>query len=209
MRLSEQAGIFLPEHLLRSCANERRQKCDAIPSKNSQTGTMSSSSAAVRRVHAGLPAGRRRIFRCLHRTQSARNRRGKISARMAAPRRFPSARCEFLNPAVVWPRLRPPACPILDIRIADGCAPGHLDFSHSEIGDDPFGWIIENHIFHDGATAGSRLSLKMCSSFCSARWKRSKPMTMKRAFMLEDGRMFTASLLVGADGRHSAMPRTT
>ena len=48
-------------------------------------------------------------------------------------------------------RLMPQACPILDIRVADGGSPLHLDFRHREVGKDPFGWIIENHIFHDGA----------------------------------------------------------
>jgi len=44
----------------------------------------------------------------------------------------------------VWPELSRGACPILDIRIADGEQAGFLHFDHQEIGNQPFGWVVEN-----------------------------------------------------------------
>lgn len=54
----------------------------------------------------------------------------------------------LLKAAGVWERLPEPPQPILRIRVADG-APGRrpsslkLDFVAKEVGDDPFGWMVE------------------------------------------------------------------
>jgi 2-octaprenyl-6-methoxyphenol hydroxylase len=54
----------------------------------------------------------------------------------------------LLEAAGVWERLPEEPCPILGIRVADG-RPGErasslcLHFDHAELGEEPFGWMVE------------------------------------------------------------------
>jgi 2-octaprenyl-6-methoxyphenol hydroxylase len=43
-----------------------------------------------------------------------------------------------------WEGMAPYAEPILDIRVTDGHTPVFLHYDHREVGDDPFGYIVEN-----------------------------------------------------------------
>lgn len=51
-----------------------------------------------------------------------------------------------LQAANLWDILEKDSCPIDEIRVADGNSPFYLHFDHTEIGTDPFGWIIENRL---------------------------------------------------------------
>lgn len=44
----------------------------------------------------------------------------------------------------LWRHLAPHAAPIRDIRVSDGDSSMFLHYDHREIGDEPFGWIVEN-----------------------------------------------------------------
>lgn len=94
------------------------------------------------------------------------------------------------------------ACPMLDIRIADQDSPAHLDFHHHDVGTEPFGWIIENHLFH--RALNKRLadlkSVRVISSAAVKKLEFADPLAM---VTLEDRRVFKAPLIVGADGRNS------
>src|SRR5262245_61445438 len=58
----------------------------------------------------------------------------------------------------VWANMEKEAEPIRDIRVSDGTAPFFLHYCHREIGDEPFGYIVENrHIRHALQTAAAAL----------------------------------------------------
>ncbi|MGA0395502.1 MAG: FAD-dependent oxidoreductase, partial [Rhodospirillales bacterium] len=55
----------------------------------------------------------------------------------------------------LWPLIEAGAEPILDIRVADGhpargISPLFLHYDHTEVGIDPFGYIVENRDLRDG-----------------------------------------------------------
>jgi 2-octaprenyl-6-methoxyphenol hydroxylase len=129
-----------------------------------------------------------------HRPRAAARRDGRTTALSLGSARI-------LDACGLWSRLKQSACPILDIRIADGSSRQRLDFRHREIGADPFGWIVENHIFHDVLRQGVRRHrhVRMIAGA-----PRSLETDADAARVeLEDGTLLTASLLVGADGRHA------
>ena len=92
-------------------------------------------------------------------------------------------------------------CPIRQIRVADGLAPGGLSFMPEEDGE-PLGWMHENrHLraaLQDLAEAGATIDL---------RWGR-RAETVARGehgvtVTLDDGAVLRAALLVAAEGRNS------
>ncbi len=108
---------------------------------------------------------------------------------------------QILKRCGVWPAIQKAACPILDIRIADGDSPAFLDFHHREVGNDPFGWIIENQIFHHALIKHigtlknvRRIEGEMDDLVIDANEAR---------VILKDGRSLAALLAIGADGRNS------
>jgi len=136
---------------------------------------------------------------CLEReAPKNRNKIAKADGRTTALS-FGSSR--ILEKAGLWPRLEKAACPILAIRIADRDAPNFLDFHHGEIGRDPFGWIIENHIFHHALYEHAR-NLKTVR-FEQGIMEDLETDNIEARVTLKDGRVFAAALAVGADGRDS------
>ncbi len=108
---------------------------------------------------------------------------------------------KILERCGLWPLLRKEACPILDIRVADGPSPLFLEFRHREVGDEPFGFIIENHIFH-AALRRRATSFKSVTLMTGA-MKALDLNADEARVTLEDGRICSASLVIGADGRFS------
>jgi 2-octaprenyl-6-methoxyphenol hydroxylase len=47
----------------------------------------------------------------------------------------------------VWRHVGQEAQPILDIRVVDQGSPLFLHYDHTEVGDQPFGWIVENRVW--------------------------------------------------------------
>ncbi|HRJ12039.1 MAG TPA: UbiH/UbiF/VisC/COQ6 family ubiquinone biosynthesis hydroxylase [Alphaproteobacteria bacterium] len=102
----------------------------------------------------------------------------------------------------VWDELAPHACPIQDIRIADGNAPGYLHFNAGEVDAEAFGWIVENHRLRSALT-------QKLQSYKNAELRAPVKVTalaygaVDVAATLSDGKTQRAKLLIAADGRNS------
>jgi 2-octaprenyl-6-methoxyphenol hydroxylase len=95
---------------------------------------------------------------------------------------------------------------ILDIRVTDERSPLFLHYDHREVGDEPFGWIVENRTLRRAAFA--RLAqLQTVAHLAPAEvTDLARTATRVRA-TLGDGTTVDARLVVGADGRHSTVRR--
>ena len=109
----------------------------------------------------------------------------------------------------VWPRLEGRAQPIHDIRVADGTLADRpsslfLHYDHRELGDTPLGYILENRDIRDAllseAVAAENLQLMAPAAVANA--VRS---IAGATVTLEGGKTIAAPLIVGADGRNSAL----
>jgi len=112
----------------------------------------------------------------------------------------------------LWPLIADETEPILDIRVADGhpsrgVSPLFLHYDHTEVGDDPFGYIIENRVIRDGL---SRLGgqLRNLTIIAPASVETVERHADGADVMLEDGRVLQTSLVVGADGRNSPIRKS-
>jgi len=124
---------------------------------------------------------------------------GRASAIAEAPKKM-------LDQIGMWRYLRANFAPILDIRVADGDSRLFLHYDHEDIGEDAFGYMVENRHFRqavfarlqelatesNGATYIAPAELKSVSN---------GPEGVRAE--LSDGRLIKAGLLVGADGRQS------
>lgn len=102
----------------------------------------------------------------------------------------------------LWPDLAPEAGPINDIRVSEHGSPLFLHYDHREIGEAPFGWMIENRNMRRALYKAitTRPGIRLIAPV--------QPVALARdeahaEVMLEDGRRLTAPLVVGADGRGS------
>lgn len=107
----------------------------------------------------------------------------------------------------LWPLLEPHASPIDDIRVADGhplrgISPLFLHYDHREIGDVPFGYIIENRRLREAlASFASTLpGLKLLAPVDLVQLDRDSHRVEAH---LADGRTIRAALGIAADGRFS------
>jgi 2-octaprenyl-6-methoxyphenol hydroxylase len=98
-------------------------------------------------------------------------------------------------------RLEGEGCPILSIRVGEGLDPGGIVFEPGE-GDDPLGIMVENRrlraVLHEQARAAEKVTLLM-----PARAAETVRDNAGVRLALDDGRVVTAPLLVGAEGRNS------
>lgn len=116
----------------------------------------------------------------------------------------------LLDAAGVWGMLPEPPGPILGIRVADGrpgerASPLSLHFDHADVGDEPFGWMVEARALRVALNARLPL-LPGLSVFAPA------TASVERAaegvgIRLSTGQVIRASLVVGAEGRHSPLRR--
>jgi len=96
------------------------------------------------------------------------------------------------------------AQPIWDIRVSDGASPMFLHYDHRDLGDGPFGYMVENRVLRVALhralaeTPDVQLAAPMA---CRASERGVAGATID----LADGRRAAASVLVAADGRHSAL----
>jgi 2-octaprenyl-6-methoxyphenol hydroxylase len=112
-----------------------------------------------------------------------------------------SASYRMLETIGVADRLEGEGCPIRTIRVSDGLAPGGIVFDAGDE-DDPLGIMFENRrlraALRDCAAAAERVTLLMPA--------RAADIVRDEAGVrvaLDDGRVATAPLLVGAEGRAS------
>lgn len=121
------------------------------------------------------------------------------------------ASAQALKGIGLWPLLLPHASPILDIRVADGhpmrgVSPLFLHYDHREVGDEPFGYIIENRQIRAAlqAFAAGLPKLTLLAPATVATLTRDSYRAEAR---LADGRTVAARLAVAADGRFSQTRR--
>lgn len=108
--------------------------------------------------------------------------------------------------AGVWPLLADEAGPILQIRVTDGASPLFLHYDHDAIGDEPFGWIVENTTIR--RAIHQRLGqLPSAQVLAPARVTAIDRDADGVTASLADGRTIRAGLVVGADGRGSTIRR--
>lgn len=107
-----------------------------------------------------------------------------------------------MEAAGVWPLLADEAQPILEIRVTDGASPLFLHYDHDAIGEDPFGWIVENTTIRRAALA--RLAqLPSARLVAPARVAHLERGATQATATLEDGRIIQAQLVIACDGRGS------
>ncbi|MDF1750488.1 MAG: UbiH/UbiF/VisC/COQ6 family ubiquinone biosynthesis hydroxylase [Alphaproteobacteria bacterium] len=112
-----------------------------------------------------------------------------------------------LESAGIWQDMASEASPIWDIRVADGhplrgVSPLFLHYDHSDVGEDPFGWIIENRITRKALqkVAATTNGLTLIAPAAVARIDRDAD---SATVVLEDGQEIVASLAIAADGKFS------
>ncbi|MBM3626186.1 MAG: FAD-dependent oxidoreductase [Alphaproteobacteria bacterium] len=103
-----------------------------------------------------------------------------------------------------WDLLAADAAAIEDIRVSDGRSRLFLHYDHCEVADHPLGFIVENRF--------TRRALKACAARArSLRWLAPARVAGfgqrpgARVVELADGRRIAARLLVGCDGKASAV----
>lgn len=107
----------------------------------------------------------------------------------------------------LWPYLEDEAGPILDIRVADGAVASgpstlFLHYDHTEIGDQPFGYMIENRVIRRALFERAD-TLPSLTRIAPARVSSLDRGPAGVSAELEDGRHIRARLVVGAEGRGS------
>ena len=113
---------------------------------------------------------------------------------------------DFLDTAGLWPRLASHATPLQVMRIVDasGTAPVTRDFDAADISDQPFGWNLPNWLLRREMLA--RLTTLPNVSFRPGLGFRSLLARERTAIVtLTDGTQVSARLVIGADGRASAV----
>ena len=121
---------------------------------------------------------------------------GRYSAIALASRRV-------LSTVGLWADLAPAAAPIKDIRVSEGDSLFFLHYDHRETGDEPFGFMVENRAFRQALARRLPDSpgVTLLAPAAVASLERAAGGVTAR---LEDGRVVSAALAVGADGRASS-----
>jgi len=107
----------------------------------------------------------------------------------------------------LWPYLEPESGPILDIRVTDGTVgrgPSmlFLHYDHADIGDEPFGYMIENRVTRHGLFEQAK-GLDGLELLAPARVASLDRLAGVVEAKLKDGTRIRARLAVGAEGRQS------
>ncbi|MBP1805422.1 FAD-dependent monooxygenase [Rubellimicrobium aerolatum] len=113
----------------------------------------------------------------------------------------------LLEAAGLWDRLAPEATPLRVMRIVDARGtPVRRDFDAGDLGDQPFGWNVTNAVlkraFAERLAGMPNVALRRGTGF-AGRVAQVDEVTAT----LSDGSRVAARLLVGADGRDSAVRR--
>lgn len=113
----------------------------------------------------------------------------------------------LLERAGLWDALEPEATPLRVMRIVDARgAPVRRDFDSGDLGDMPFGWNVPNRrikrAFAERLAAMPEVALLSGVGFAAR-----LALEEEAIVTLTDGRRVAARLLIGADGRDSAVRR--
>ncbi|WP_404326332.1 UbiH/UbiF/VisC/COQ6 family ubiquinone biosynthesis hydroxylase [Aerophototrophica crusticola] len=107
-----------------------------------------------------------------------------------------------LDGAGVWQYMADEAGPILDIRVTDQNDPLFLHYDHREVGDKPFGWIVENRVIRH-ALMRRLAELSNVVHLAPVAVTGLERGASHATVTLADGRKVKAGLVVGADGKKS------
>ncbi|MCW9033323.1 MAG: UbiH/UbiF/VisC/COQ6 family ubiquinone biosynthesis hydroxylase [Rhodospirillales bacterium] len=107
----------------------------------------------------------------------------------------------------VWPFLAADAGPIYDIRVVDGnfkdgISSLFLHYNHEDVGDDPFGYIVENRVIRSGL-AQRAAALKPLKVYAPAAVEELVHDSHGVEAKLNDGKTIKARLAVAAEGKFS------
>lgn len=108
----------------------------------------------------------------------------------------------ILDEIGVWQHMQEYTEPIMDIRVTEGQTPFFLHYDHKEIGDDPFGYIIENRYIRHALNQAA-LQHRNFTLIDNFHLKSIKTDEYKVTVERESGTQISASLLIGADGKVS------
>jgi 2-octaprenyl-6-methoxyphenol hydroxylase len=103
-----------------------------------------------------------------------------------------------------WHYITPDVSPIHDIRVCDQYATGYVHYHDKDVGDEPFGYIIENHVIRRGLykKVTEQSGITMLSGLKVVGYETFDTHVVAK---LDDGRALKAPLLVAADGRFSGL----
>ena len=113
---------------------------------------------------------------------------------------------KLLKAINIWPALKENAQPILDIKVTDGHpgigpSPFLMHFNHSEIGDDPIAYMVEDrHLkreFNNCINASDNIQR------FSGNVVNNKLENNKNQVFLEDGNIINTKVILACDGRES------
>lgn len=107
----------------------------------------------------------------------------------------------------VWDKLDGEVSPIWDIRVVDGhpmrgVSPLFLHYDHDDVGEDPFGWIIENRMVRR-ALARRAAEIDTLDLIAPVSIERIDRDARCARAVLSDGRRLVAPLAIAADGKFS------
>jgi len=102
----------------------------------------------------------------------------------------------------VWDKMSKESGEILDIRIVDDSSPLFLHYDHSDIGDQPMGYIVENRYImgalYEGLKENKNINLVTLETLESYESGRNNI-----SVQLKSGKEINSKLLIAADGRRS------
>jgi len=103
----------------------------------------------------------------------------------------------------IWDVIKDETAPIHDIRVADGGSPLFLHYDHEELGDEPFGYMVENRSIRKGLNTQVGKT-KGLTYFAPNEVKTLERDTNGVHATLKDGTKIEAKLVIACDGRGSS-----
>ncbi len=111
---------------------------------------------------------------------------------------------KILARAGVWDAIAAQGCPIEDIEILDGNSPVLLQFLSGEVDGKAFGWIVSNRYIREVLMA-RMAELPHVDHIAPTTVKDFTVDEHCAKVILDDGKVLSAKLIVGADGRQSSV----
>ncbi|MCA8907101.1 MAG: UbiH/UbiF/VisC/COQ6 family ubiquinone biosynthesis hydroxylase [Rhodospirillaceae bacterium] len=112
-----------------------------------------------------------------------------------------------LEAAGVWQGVADRASPIWSIQISDHASPAAMDYDHRDVGEEPFGHIVDNQLLRR-AQLDRLAELPSVTVLAPAALDTLERTSATATARLADGTEIRAELVVGADGRGSTVRRS-
>ena len=104
----------------------------------------------------------------------------------------------------IWPAVQAKAAPFREMRVWDAGGSGDIHFDSAELGEPYLGHILESRVI-EKALLDVVADLPGVDLLCPARVKAFEEQAASQQVELDDGRLLSAKLLVGADGKDSGV----